>query len=99
MLRVFRVTKTKEKALDQMATDMVAKDSKIKTLTERLDKCKEFLKQHSLFDAFMDFIKPKEQKRERVSVRSRIAENRIILAKQEPSRRVQEQHKKQEIAI
>lgn len=101
MLRIFRVTKTKDKAVEEMAKDMVSKDSKIKLLTDRLDKCKEFLQRHNLFEAFKEFIKPKEQKKERVSVRAKMAENKIILANQEPFRRIQEQdqHKKQQIAI
>ena len=101
MLRIFRVTRTKDKAIEEMAKDMVTKDSKIKTLTGRLDKCKEFLQKHNLFEAFKEFIKPKEQKRERVSIHERMAEKKIILAEQEPFRKAQEkdQHKKQQIAI
>ena len=101
MLRIFRVTKTKDKAVEKMAKDMVDKDSKISLLTERLEKCKEFLQKHNLFEAFKEFIKPKEQKKERVSVRGKIAENTIILANQEPFRGTQEQdqHKKHQIAI
>ena len=101
MLRIFRVTRTKDTAVEKMAKDMVDKDSKIKLLTDRLDKCKEFLKQHNLFEAFREFIKPKEQKKERVSVRAKMAENKILLLNQEPVRKAQEQdqHKKQQIAI
>ena len=101
MLRIFRVTRTKDKAVEEMAKDMVTKDSKIKTLTDRLDKCKEFLQKHNLFEAFKEFIKPKEQKKERVSIHERMAEKKIILAEQEPFRKAQEkdQHKKQQIAI
>ena len=101
MLRIFRVTRTKDKAVEKMAKAMADKDSKIKFLTDRLDKCKEFLQKHNLFDAFSEFIKPKEQKRERVSVHAKMAQNKIILADQEPFRRTQEQdqHKKQQIAI
>ena len=101
MLRIFRVTGTKDKAVEEMAKDMVTKDSKIKTLTDRLDKCKEFLQKHNLFEAFKEFIKPKEQKKERVSIHERMAEKKIILAEQEPFRKAQEkdQHKKQQIAI
>ena len=101
MLRIFRVTRTKDKAVKEMAKDMVTKDSKIKMLTDRLDKCKEFLQKHNLFEAFKEFIKPKEQKRERVSIHERMAEKKIILAEQEPFRKAQEkdQHKKQQIAI
>ncbi|MCQ2499049.1 MAG: plasmid recombination protein [Lachnospiraceae bacterium] len=101
MPRIFRVTRTKDKAVEEMAKDMVTKDSKIKTLTDRLDKCKEFLQKHNLFEAFKEFIKPKEQKKERVSIHERMAEKKIILAEQEPFRKAQEkdQHKKQQIAI
>ena len=101
MLRIFRVTRTKDKAVEEMAKDMVTKDSKIKTLTDRLDKCKEFLQKHNLFEAFKEFIKPKEQKKERVSIHERMAEKKIILAEQEPFHKAQEkdQHKKQQIAI
>lgn len=101
MLRIFRVTRTKDKAVEEMAKDIVTKDSKIKTLTDRLDKCKEFLQKHNLFEAFKEFIKPKEQKKERVSIHERMAEKKIILAEQEPFRKAQEkdQHKKQQIAI
>lgn len=101
MLRIFRVTRTKDKAVEEMAKDMVAKDSKIKLLMDRLDKCKEFLQIHNLFEAFKEFIKPKEQKRERVSIHERMAEKKIILAEQEPFRKTQEKdrHKKQQIAI
>ncbi len=101
MLRIFRVTRTKDKAIEEMAKDMVTKDSKIKMLTDRLDKCKEFLQKHNLFEAFKEFIKPKEQKKERVSIHERMAEKKIILAEQEPFRKAQEkdQQKKQQIAI
>lgn len=101
MLRIFRVTRTKDKAVEEMAKDMVSKDSKIKMLTDRLNKCKDFLQNHNLFEAFKEFIKPKEQKRERVSIHERMAEKKIILAEQEPFRKAHEkdQHKKQQIAI
>ena len=81
--------------------DMATKDSKIKMLTDRLNKCKEFLQNHNLFEAFKEFIKPKEQKRERVSIHERMAEKKIILTEQEPFRKAHEkdQHKKQQIAI
>lgn len=101
ILKIFRVTRTKDKAVEKMAKDMADKDSMIKQLTDRLDKCKEFLQKHNLFEAFKEFIKPKEQKKERVSARAKIAENKIILANQEPFRKPpeQEQHKKTQIAI
>ncbi len=101
MLRIFRVTRTKDKAVEKMAKDIASKDSKIKQLTDRLDRCKEFLQQHNLFEAFKEFIKPKEQKKERVSVYAKMAENKIVLADQEPFRKAQEQnrHKKQQIVI
>ena len=101
MLRIFRVTRTKDKAVEKMAKDMADKDSLIKQLTDRLDKCKEFLQKHNLFEAFKEFIKPKEQKKERVSARAKIAENKIILANQKSLRKTteQEQHKKTQIAI
>ncbi len=101
MLRIFRVTRTKDTAVEKMAKDMVDKDSKIKLLTDRLDKCKEFLQQHNLFETFREFIKPKEQKKESVSVYAKMAENKIILTNQKPFRKAQEQdqHKKQQIAI
>ena len=101
MLRIFRVTRTKDKAIEKMAKDMADKDSKIKFLTDRLDRCKEFLQQHNLFEAFKEFIKPKEQKKERVSVYAKMAENKIVLVDQEPFRKAQEQNrqKKQQIAI
>ena len=101
MLRIFRVTRTKDTAVEKMAKDMVDMDSKIKQLTNMIDKCKDFLREHNLFDTFMEFIKPKEQKKERVSVRAKMAENKILLLNQEPVRKAQEQdqHKKQQIAI
>ena len=101
MLKIFRVTKTKDKAVEKMAKDMVDKEAKIKQLTDRLDKCREFLQKHNLFEAFKEFIRPKEQKRERVSIHERMAEKKIILADQQPFRKAQEkdQHKKQQIAI
>ncbi len=101
MLRIFRVTRIKDKAVEKMAKDIASKDSKIKQLTDRLDRCKEFLQQYNLFEAFKEFIKPKEQKKERVSVYAKMAENKIVLAEQEPFRKAQEQnrHKKQQMAI
>lgn len=101
MLRIFRVTRTKDKAVEKMAKDMASKDSMIKQLTEKLDRCMEFLKQHNLFEVFKEIIKPKEQKKERVSARAKIAENKIILANQKSLRKTteQDQHKKTQIAI
>ena len=99
MLRIFRITSTKEKAVEQMAKDMAAKDSKIKYLTDTIDKCKSFLKQHNLYEAFMEHIKPKEHKRERVSLQDRLAKKKVIVASQDTFKRTQDQHKKQEIAI
>ena len=70
-------------------------------LTDRLNKCKEFLQNLNLFEAFKEFIKPKEQKRERVSIHERMAEKKIILTEQEAFRKAHEkdQHKKHQIAI
>ena len=99
MLRIFRVTRTKEKAVDAMAKDMAAKDTKIRQLSEKIDKCKEFLKRHNLLEAFEEFITPKVQKKERVSLKSKLAEKKIVIAEQDTFNRVETQQKKHEIAI
>lgn len=84
MLRIFRVTRTKDVAVEKMAKDMADKDKKINALTNTIDKCKEFLKRHNLLDAFMEFIKPKEQKRE--FVHDKIARNKKKIAKEDSLR-------------
>ncbi len=102
ILRILRVTKTKDRAVEKMAKDMAEKDNKIKKLTDTLNKCYDFLKHNKLFDAFMELIKPREQKRERVSARAKIAENKIILANQGTFRKPPEQdkhNKKTQIAL
>lgn len=97
MLRIFRVTRTEDKAVEEMSKDMAVR----KSLSDIVDKCKEFLQQHNLIEAFKEIIKPKEQKEDRVSVREKIAANKKILAGQELAPKEQDQnlHKKQQIAI
>jgi len=97
MLRILRVTKTKDKALEDMAKDMADKDKKINSLTNTINKCKEFLKRHNLLDAFIEIIKPKV--RGRVSVHKKIDENKIVVAQQDVFRKRQERNDRDAMAL
>ena len=54
--------------------DLKDKNSNLLLLAE---KCREFLKAHSLYDEFMDFVSPKEEKRQ--SIREIIAEKKKLV--------------------
>lgn len=98
ILRIFRVTRTKDVALEKMAKDMADKDKMINSLTNTINKCIEFLKQHSLLDAFMEFIKPKEQKRD--LVHDKIVRYKEKIAREDSHRIVRERdNRKKGIAI
>ena len=84
ILRILRVTKTKDKAVEKMAKDMADKDNKIKKLTDTLDKCYDFLKHNKLFETFMDLIKPKAKKRS--SFHDRLDRKKEEVAKREAAR-------------
>lgn len=97
MLRIFRITSTKEKAVEEMAKYMADMEKSNNNLDKKLDKCLEFLKQHNLYEAFMEFVKSKGK--ERISVRRKLAEKKIVVEEREILRRGQEQKKKHEMAI
>ena len=53
-------------------------------LLQLAEKCREFLKAHSLYDEFMDFVSPKEEKRQ--SIHEIIAEKKKLVQKRNTGR-------------
>ena len=66
ILKILKVTKVKEKAFERMSKDLAELKDKNSNLLLFAEKCREFLKAHSLYDEFMDFISPKAEKRQSI---------------------------------
>ncbi|MCR5011951.1 MAG: plasmid recombination protein [Lachnospiraceae bacterium] len=91
ILKILKVTKVKEKAFERMSRDMADLKDKNINLLLLAEKCREFLKAYSLYDEFMDFISPKEEKRK--SIHEIIAEKKKLVQERNAG------HKDKEIYI
>ena len=88
-----------------MAEEMTKLKDKYDKLVDKYEKCKVYLQDHKLYDAFMQFISPKAKEKkpetveERISVKKLLEKNKVISAEQNASRVEQIPRRRQDIAI